>query len=143
MMKRALLPHGSIASLWLITSSFAFTPSNWRRTPFHAAIQVQSFMAKKAVEDVNGLSGKEASELEVIVGKKNTDRIVEEKDETAESKNVNETTESIQAEDISVKEASATKVEENLDQQQTAVDPAQSARDEEFMHLAIDAAITG
>jgi hypothetical protein len=100
-------------------------------------------MAKKAVEDVNGLSGKEASELEVIVGKKNTDRIVEEKDETAESKNVNETTESIQAEDISVKEASATKVEENLDQQQTAVDPAQSARDEEFMHLAIDAAITG
>ncbi|GAX25020.1 hypothetical protein FisN_2Lh304 [Fistulifera solaris] len=107
---------------------------------------MQPIMAKKSVEDVNGLSGKEA--LGDIVGKKNTDKIVEEKDETAASKSMQETSESIPAEDTSTKkeEGPASKLEErleNLEEPQTAVDPAQSARDEEFMHLAIDAAITG
>lgn len=95
-------------------------------------------MSKKTVDDVNGVSRIEITDE--VRGKKNTNKTnankkteneVESREETEEKA---QATETIQAESIA---------EEKTEELETAVDPVQAAVDEEFMQLAIDAAITG
>lgn len=157
MMKRVLSKdRGLLASLllmMLVASNLAFSPS-WRRTSssFHAVgsarTQHSVFMAKKTIEDANGISETETSGDIKGNKKSKEDKKIEVK-EMKEIESVAETEDIIQTE-VSNKTEVAAFVEEEEEVQeleqtppQNAEDLAQAAIDEEFMHLAIDAAITG
>lgn len=105
-------------------------------------------MAKKTVEDVNGVSG--IGKADVIKRKESSDQRHSKK--VAEEIDRHEDTEEeLPAAEVNITEAivvdvnSEEKAEqvEISEQVESVVDPVQAAVDEEFMQLAIDAAITG
>lgn len=149
-MKRTLSsPRGGglVASLlmMMVASNLAFAPSS-RRTPAHVAVAANTrhtvFTAKKTIEDANGISEVETSDG--IKGKRSKDKKTDSQaiqeidsfEEIEESTRIEETN---KTETVSIVADKA----EDLDQSQNTFDTVQNAADEEFMHLAIDAAITG